>query len=164
MFLIPSNKAKFSHAIGVMKKMDMSCKNFAADLDIPTATVKAWQSRTNKGDDGWIQNGEVGAAIVTHMIELNIKEALKEAKEPVLIYKNVVITKHDLKIADAAKIGIGEVLDMKLGKISWKRLAGYYKSELENDKWATIGGSLRILLALKSLGQTIGGYSDGNKN
>lgn len=74
MFVIPSCKVTMAQAVKVQVLLGVSNEEFAQDLNVNPSTVESWQGRAKKGHDGFISRLDLNTALISHMINLNIKE------------------------------------------------------------------------------------------
>ena len=74
MFVIPCSKVRIHQAITIMGQLGMTPEEFAEDLGIRITTVKKWQKRMQRMEDGFISKLSVHTALISHMINLNAAE------------------------------------------------------------------------------------------
>ena len=78
MFVIPSCKVRISQAIEIMKHLGMSIKEFAEDLGVAPITIQGWLIRVEMDHEGYINRHDLNTILISHMINLNAREAAKE--------------------------------------------------------------------------------------
>ena len=84
MFVVPSCKVTMAQAVKVQAKLGVSDKEFAQDLGVSLSTVKGWQYRVKNHHDGFINRLDTNIALMSHMINLNIKEANEQPRLPLV--------------------------------------------------------------------------------
>lgn len=74
MFVVPSCKVTMAQAVKVQKLLGLTNEEFAQDLGVSLNTVERWHYRAKNLHDGFINRLDLNTALMSHMINLNIKE------------------------------------------------------------------------------------------
>lgn len=152
--LVVPNKVKFSQAIEILEKSGMSDAEFLEEIGASDKLLYAWRRKLARGEDGHVWSLNMNAEIISLIMAYNADTLVKksiEISEIVTAYKDFAVTKQEVEIGAQAGLSVGDLLNMKTHRISWKMLEEDMLFARNRRDHTSLRGLLHFRMAMSEL-------------